>query len=164
MDERFTWIEARIEDGVTRVSGSHHARFGHSVLDEDGRECGVAGGWAWDEETLSIENDLHGYLPLYFHLASDRILVSDSPLSIVSRLERPELDPLDHHGQWVDACLGKGKPGSPFSFGGPLCEALQLGVVASRYPGRKLNWNPGSMNITNLPEANQYLSREYRAF
>ena len=83
---------------------------------------------------------------------------------LIRSVPRPELDPIDHHGQWVNACLGKGKPGSPFSFGGPLCEALQLGVVASRYPGRKLNWNPSRMKITNLPEANQYLSRKYRVF
>jgi len=86
------------------------------------------------------------------------------PRELIRSVPRPELDPIDHHGQWVDACLGKGQPGSPFSFGGPLCEALQLGVVAGRYPGRKLNWNPKSMKITNLSEANQYLSRKYRSF
>lgn len=86
------------------------------------------------------------------------------PKELIRSVPRPELDPIDHHGQWVDACLGQGTPGSPFSFGGPLCEALQLGVVASRFPGQRLIWNPRSMKITNLSEANQYLSREYRKF
>lgn len=94
MDDRFTWIELRFEDGGTRVSGTHHASFGHSVLDHDGRECGVSGGWRLSDDTLTIENDLHGYLPLYVHLASDRIIVSDSPLPILSRLGRRELDPI----------------------------------------------------------------------
>ena len=86
------------------------------------------------------------------------------PRELIRSVPRPELDPLDHHGQWVNACLGEGSTGSPFSYGGPLCEALQLGVVASRYPGKKLTWNPRLMDIPNLSEANQYLSREYRAF
>ena len=94
MNDQCTWIELKTENGVTRVSGSSRAEFGHSVLDEDGRECGVSGGWLWNEHTLVIESDLHGYLPLYVHHTSDRILVSDSPLPILSRLQRRELDPI----------------------------------------------------------------------
>lgn len=86
------------------------------------------------------------------------------PKELIRSVPRPKLEPIDHHGQWVDACLGKGSTGSPFSYGGPLCEALQLGVVASRFPGRKLNWSAKSMKVTNLSEANQYTSREYRKF
>jgi len=86
------------------------------------------------------------------------------PRELIRSVPRPEIDPLDHHSQWINACLGEGSTGSPFSYGGPLCEALQLGVVASRYPGKKLTWNPRSMKISNFSEANQHLSREYRAF
>ncbi len=86
------------------------------------------------------------------------------PKELIRSVPRPDLEPIDHHGQWVDACLGKGKTGSPFSFGGPLCEALQLGVIASRFPGRRLSWNANSMKIGNSREANKYLSREYREF
>jgi len=86
------------------------------------------------------------------------------PRELIRSVPRPELDPIDHHGEWVDACLGKGAARSSFSYGGPLCEALQLGVVASRYPGKKLNWNADAMRISNVRDANQYLSREYRSF
>jgi predicted dehydrogenase len=86
------------------------------------------------------------------------------PKELIRSVPRPELEPIDHHAQWVDACLGKGTTGSPFSYGGPLCEALQLGVVASRFPGEKLNWNPQALRISNVKEANQYLSRQYRPF
>ena len=86
------------------------------------------------------------------------------PKELIRSVPRPKLDPIDHHGEWVDACLGKGLARSSFSFAGPLCEALQLGVVASRYPGEKLAWNEKAMRITNNRDANQYLSREYRSF
>ena len=94
MDERFTWIELRSVAGDMRVSGTPHARFGHSVLDEHGDECGVCGGWRWEDGTLSIESDLHGYLPLYLHQTPDRVIVADSPLPILSRLDQRELDPV----------------------------------------------------------------------
>jgi hypothetical protein len=64
----------------------------------------------------------------------------------------------------VDACLGNGKTRSPFTYGGPLTETLQLGVVASKYPEKTLKWNAKAMKITNLASANQYVDREYRAF
>lgn len=94
MNDQCTWIELKMENGVTRMSGSSRAEFGHSVLDEDGLECGISGGWTWNDHALVIESDLHGYLPLYVHHTPDRLLVSDSPLPILSRLERRDLDPI----------------------------------------------------------------------
>jgi len=37
-----------------------------------------------------------------------------------------------------------------------------LGNVAIR-TGKKLNWDGPNMKITNVPEANEYLQRQYRA-
>ena len=94
MDDQFTWIELDFRNDETRVRGSTHASFGHSVIDEDGLECGVTGGWTWDDESLVIRSDLHGYVPLYVHHSHARIFVSDSPLPILSRLDHCELDPI----------------------------------------------------------------------
>jgi hypothetical protein len=73
-----------------------------------------------------------------------------------------------HHQEWIDACKG-GKPaGSNFDHAGPLAEAVLLGNVALR-PAMKekltrvrLLWDSANMKITNVPEANQFLHREYR--
>ncbi len=86
------------------------------------------------------------------------------PMDLIRSVPKPEVTAIDHHGEWVDACLGNGATRSPFSYGGPLCEALQLGVVACRFPGQTLNWNPKSLKIPNLPEANKFLRRKYRKF
>lgn len=86
------------------------------------------------------------------------------PPELIRSVPRPKLEPIDHHEQWVEASLGRGQTGSPFSYGGPLCEALQLGVVANRFPSQKLHWNAEDMQVTNLPAANPYLRREYRDF
>ncbi|WOO39543.1 Gfo/Idh/MocA family oxidoreductase [Rubellicoccus peritrichatus] len=86
------------------------------------------------------------------------------PRDLIRSVPRPKLKPIDHHGQWIEACLTGGTTGAPFSYGGPLCEALQIGVVANRFPGQTLEWDADNMRVTNLPEANRYLSRKYRAF
>jgi predicted dehydrogenase len=75
---------------------------------------------------------------------------------------RPEVEGADHYHQWVNACLGEGKTSAGFGYAGPLTEALLLGVVANRFPDTKLAWDAERLEVTNLPEANKLLQREYR--
>lgn len=84
------------------------------------------------------------------------------PQEKFTNYERPRLEHVDHYFSFVDACLGKGKTGSHFGYAGPLSEAVQLGNVANRFPGKTLQWDAKNLKVTNLPEANQYLRREYR--
>ena len=74
-----------------------------------------------------------------------------------------------HHIEWIEACKG-GKPaGSNFpDHAGLLAQAVLLGNVALRPELRermnrtKLMWDGENMKITNVPDANQFLQREYR--
>ena len=70
--------------------------------------------------------------------------------------------PTSHEMNWVDACKGKGQTTSPFSYAAQLTEVMLLGVVALRAGGR-IEYDAPNMRITNRPEANQFLQREYRA-
>ncbi len=76
--------------------------------------------------------------------------------------ERPKVGEQNHYHQWVDACLGEGTTSAGFAYAGPLTEALLLGVVANRFPETKLEWNAAALQVTNLPEANKLIRREYR--
>jgi hypothetical protein len=74
----------------------------------------------------------------------------------------------DHYQEWIEACKG-GKPaGSNFDFAGPLAESVLLGNVALRVQLRqeltlyRLLWDSANLRVTNLPEANPFLKREYR--
>ena len=66
-----------------------------------------------------------------------------------------------HHREWLDAC----KTGSPttcnFDYSGAVTEAMLLGNIAFR-AGKKLEWESEAMRVTNCPEANELLGREYR--
>jgi predicted dehydrogenase len=70
-----------------------------------------------------------------------------------------------HMTEWVMAVAGE-KPmdyaRSNFAYAGPFTEAVLLGNVALRV-GRRLEWDGASMTFTNVPEANQYVTKEYRA-
>ena len=50
---------------------------------------------------------------------------------------------------------------SNFDYAGPLAEAVLLGNVAVR-AGKKIEWDAAKMKVTNVPEANRYIRRDYR--
>ncbi|MAD80237.1 MAG: oxidoreductase [Planctomycetaceae bacterium] len=66
-----------------------------------------------------------------------------------------------HRAEWIAAC----KTGSPtschFGYSGPISEALMLSSVAYR-SGARLEWDAANFRVTNAPEANALLRREYR--
>jgi predicted dehydrogenase len=66
-----------------------------------------------------------------------------------------------HELNWVDAAKGKTQASSPFEYGAKLTEVMLLGVVALR-AGKKIQYDGANMKVTNVPEANQYLSRQPR--
>ncbi len=66
-----------------------------------------------------------------------------------------------HEIEWLDACQGGPAAMSNFDYSGPLTEFVLLGNVATRC-GKTIEYDPVSMKVTNLPEANDALRREYR--
>ena len=68
---------------------------------------------------------------------------------------------LGHHKEWIQACKNGGRTTCSFDYSGPLTEANHLGNVAYR-AGKKITWDSASLKITNAPEANKFIKREYR--
>ena len=70
-----------------------------------------------------------------------------------------------HELNWVRAIKGEGnaKASSPIEYAAQLNETMLLGIVALRAgQGRKILYDGARMRITNAPDAEQYLTREYR--
>ncbi len=76
-------------------------------------------------------------------------------------VKRPDLPPHNHYHLFVDACLGGAMTESHFAQTGPMTEAIVLGTVAIREPGKKLKWNSKKMKVTNERSANRLLKRAY---
>jgi predicted dehydrogenase len=71
---------------------------------------------------------------------------------------------------WIDACKGKSndvvhgtssKTHCDFDYSGTMIEQMLLGLVAHRV-GKKLEYDPATGRVTNSPEANEHLKRQYR--
>ncbi|HEY0528039.1 MAG TPA: Gfo/Idh/MocA family oxidoreductase [Gemmatimonadaceae bacterium] len=72
--------------------------------------------------------------------------------------------PWSHEKNWAKAIKGEAKASSPLEYAAGLTETMLLGIVALRAgQGRKILYDGEHMNVTNAPDANQYLTREYRA-
>jgi predicted dehydrogenase len=66
-----------------------------------------------------------------------------------------------HEMNWIGAIKGETKASCPFSYAAPLTETMLLGIVALN-AGKRIEYDGANMRVTNAPDANQYLKREYR--
>ncbi len=69
-----------------------------------------------------------------------------------------------HHKEWVEACKA-GKPEdakSGFWYAGPFVEALLVGNLAVRLQ-KRIEWDSAKMRSPNCPEADNYITKFYRA-
>jgi predicted dehydrogenase len=110
-------------------------------------------------------------------LPSERMNDFTAPAASLPRVETT------HAGEFVKACLEGGNTSSPFSYGGPLTEAVLMGNLAIKgfqykvlqegksaddwspynYPGRKtILWDGEAMKVTNWDHANQWVKGSYR--
>ena len=62
---------------------------------------------------------------------------------------------------WINAFKNNTQSPGSFIYAGPVTETILLGAVALR-AGKKVEYDAVNMKITNIPEANEYLVREYR--
>jgi hypothetical protein len=77
-------------------------------------------------------------------------------------VRRPQIPHKPSHMQdWIEACKTNdpARPGTNFSYAGPLTETVLLGIVAHR-AGEKLEWDAKKLEVTNCPEANRFTQRE----
>jgi predicted dehydrogenase len=77
-------------------------------------------------------------------------------------IPRPHLAGPSHYHRFVNACLGGELTESHFLQTGPMAEAIILGTVAIRVPGKVLEWDYRRMRIPNCREADRLVRRMYR--
>jgi predicted dehydrogenase len=79
------------------------------------------------------------------------------------RTEADLLPPLGHfQQQWLDACRDPSrKTACDFAYSADMIEQMLLGLVAYR-AGKKLTYDAAAGKVANAPEANAFLSRQYR--
>jgi len=63
---------------------------------------------------------------------------------------------------WITAFKGGPASYGDFLLARPICDAVNLASISLRLGGRRLLWDSAGAKITNIPEANRFLTREYR--
>ena len=71
-------------------------------------------------------------------------------------------DPSARNAAWIAAFKGGPASYGDFLLAGPICDAVNLASISLRLGGRRLLWDSADAKITNIPEANRFLTREYR--
>jgi hypothetical protein len=74
---------------------------------------------------------------------------------------KPESEREERNNVWINSFKNNTQSPGSFIYAGPVTETILLGGVALR-AGKKVDYNSTEMKITNLPDANKYLVREYR--
>jgi len=118
-----------------------------------------------DNKELSREGMMfvgeQGKILATFHGGSPVLLPEKRMIEYTGAAEPPEEKVTRNDRVWIDAFKeGKESPGT-FLKARPVTETILLGAVALR-AGQKVVYDPKKVKITNLEEANQYLTREYR--
>lgn len=80
------------------------------------------------------------------------------------REELKKLQGCDHYHQWLHAAEARdpSKTASNFDYAAPMTQAILLGCIALRFPGKTLKWDSQKACFANLPEANEWLSSKPR--
>ncbi len=63
---------------------------------------------------------------------------------------------------WVSAFKGGPPSYGDFTLAGPISDTMNLAAISLRLGGQRLLWDSANATITNTPEANKLLTREYR--
>ncbi|MFO7692132.1 MAG: Gfo/Idh/MocA family oxidoreductase [Vicinamibacterales bacterium] len=83
-----------------------------------------------------------------------------SPRQRTEQDNRPRVSPRD--AAWIEAFKGGPPSYGDFLLAGPICDAVNLAAVSLRLGGRRVLWDAAAATITNVPEANALLTRDYR--
>ncbi|MFG0251614.1 MAG: Gfo/Idh/MocA family protein [Phycisphaerales bacterium JB038] len=92
-----------------------------------------------------------------------RVLFRDGRTEVDTPPQLLERSP-GHMAEWFMACREEkpwNYPGSNFTYAAPLTETVLLGNVALRV-NQRIEWDGRKLEVTNLPEANRYVTKEYR--
>jgi predicted dehydrogenase len=120
---------------------------------EDGRRMPAQGGLLLKGTQGTIMAGVYGGSPRI--IPEKKMQAAQLPEKTIPRVSG------SHEQDWVRACKGGDPAGADFSYSGPLAEICCLGNIAKRVDTR-IEWDAEALQVTNLPDANKYVRREYR--
>jgi len=118
---------------------------------EEGRKMGNEGGGTLIVGTKST-------VMMYSHATSPCFIPQSKHLSMADLIQvkdvpnAPKTYWNGHYDNWINACMGLGKPNADFAYGGRLTETMLFGNIAIK-TNRSLTIDPVTRRILNDPQA-----------
>jgi len=132
------WYDGGKKPSSDLIGGREVARNGAIMVGDKGTMYSIE--WTGADWHLLPEDKFHDYEP---------------PEPTVARSP-------GHHQEWIAACKGGPQAFCNFvDFAAPLTEVMLLGNLALRI-GHKVQWDAKAMRAVDCPEADRFISREYR--
>ena len=88
------------------------------------------------------------------------VLYTDNKMNI-AQVGSDKNSGVDPNSIWIDSFKNNSQSPGSFLYTGPVTETILLGGVALR-AGKRVEYDTNNMKITNIPEANKFLVRDYR--
>jgi hypothetical protein len=96
-----------------------------------------------------------------FHGQNPRLFAKGKEEPLKMKADPPGAGKGGRHEPWIRACQGGNPSPGCFENAAAMTDAVNLGTVALR-AGRKVEFDAKDARITNVSEANRFLTREYR--
>lgn len=145
------WYDGGIKPVVPEELLSRNKEFAEEGMMWVGDKGKILGGFHSENPQLLPEEKMRSYR------ASNP---AAEPASGQSGGNRSRSGRTEREAAWIAAFRGGPASYGDFLLAGPLTDAVNLASVSLRLGGRRLLW--ASLKITNVPEANALLTREYR--
>ncbi len=110
-----------------------------------------------------ILGGFHAENPQLLPEASMRAYRAANPAPETAARERGVSGRSGREAAWATAFKGGPRSYGDFLLAGPICDAVTLAAISLRLGGRRLLWDSAAAKITNVPDANRFLTRQYRA-
>jgi hypothetical protein len=148
------WYDGGIKPAVPEELMAENKELAEEGMMFVGDKGKILGGFHGENPKLIPEAKTHAYP------------AANSPPQSASR--RPSAGgrqgghPSSRDAAWIAAFKGGPASYGDFLLAGPICDAVNLASISLRLGGRRLLWDSAAAKITNIPEANRLLTREYR--
>ena len=135
---------------MTWYDGGKKPKILSRLKDTDGKPLNWGGGQLFLGETGAIVSNYGAHKVLPF-ATGDKV---KTPEPFIPKS-------MGHHNEWINAIKTGGKTTCNFDYSGALTESVLLGVVSYR-SGEALDWDSKNLKVTNSPQAQSMIHKEYR--
>jgi len=144
------WYDGGIKPPVPEELMSENKELAEEGMMFVGDKGKILGGFRAENSRLIPETKMRSYL-------ADNHLPEPVPSERGVAAARQGRD-----AAWVNSFKGGPPSYGDFQLAGPLSDAVNLASISLRLGGKRLLWDSANAKITNLPDANKFLTRKYR--